>query len=71
LQSGLGTLNDFEAHKRIAATIAQPRKRGRKQPQNALAIGFITGQEQVQTAGSLKAATDAANRLAKTIAPWE
>jgi triphosphatase len=71
LQNAIGTLNDLEAHKRIAATITRPRRRDRNQPQKALAIGFITGQEHVQTAGCLRAATEAAHKLAKTSTFWE
>jgi triphosphatase len=71
LQSALGRLNDTEAHKRIAGAIAQPRKRVPQQAQQALAIGVITGQEQVETRSLLTAATEAADRLAKAKVFWE
>lgn len=71
LQSALGTLNDLEAHKRIAGSIANPRKRRRKQPQKALAIGFVIGEEQMQAHRCLEAAAEAAERLATTRAVWK
>jgi hypothetical protein len=45
---------------------ARSRKHARKRPQKALAIGFVTGQEQVQTCRCLEVVASAAGRLAKT-----
>jgi CHAD domain-containing protein len=50
LQGSLGNLNDIEVHKRMATRIAHPRKRSRKQTEEALAMGFIAGQEDQQIA---------------------
>jgi len=71
VQSALGTLNDLEAHKRIAGAIAHPRQRQRKQPQKALAIGFITGQEQMQTSHCLERVGEAANRFGAVRVFWK
>lgn len=70
LQGALGTLNDIEAHLRIAGTIANRRKSARHQPQQALAIGFITGQEQPQRAACLNAALAAARHLGDVKRFW-
>jgi triphosphatase len=71
LQGALGTLNDLEAHRRIAGGIAHSPEPGRKQPQKALAIGFVTGQEEAQTASSLRAAASAADRLGRASTFWK
>ncbi len=71
LQGSLGTLNDFEVHKGMAASIARPRKETRSQVRKALAMGFITGQEQKQLATCLAAISDAAARLSKLPAFWK
>jgi hypothetical protein len=49
-QGSLGNLNDIEVHKRLAQRIEHPRRRSRKQSVEALAIGFIAGQEHQQIA---------------------
>src|SRR5581483_10573943 len=70
LQGALGALNDLEAHKRIAGTIADPPKPTRRQPQKALAMGFIAGREQADTGPCLDAAAEATGRLAKARPFW-
>jgi CHAD domain-containing protein len=45
LQKSLGNLNDIEVHKRLATSIAHPRRRSRKQTAKARAMGFIAGRE--------------------------
>jgi inorganic triphosphatase YgiF len=71
LQGSLGTLNDFEVHKRLAVTIAQPRKRSRKQGEKALAMGFITGQEQQQIASCIVAAEKTGKQLSSSAKFWQ
>lgn len=70
LQGALGALNDFEAHKRIGRTIANPRKRAPRQSQKALAIGFVAGQEERRVSSCLDVAAQAATRLAHAKRFW-
>lgn len=70
LQGSLGTLNDIEVHKRLAASVARPRTRGAAQARKALAMGFITGREQKQVASCLADVRKSAARLAKAPAFW-
>jgi CHAD domain-containing protein len=63
LQGSLGNLNDIEVHKRLAVTIAHPRKRSRRQAARALAMGFIAGQEDQQIASCVAAVEKAGERL--------
>lgn len=70
LQQLLGTLNDFEVHKGMAARIARPRKDTRAQVRKALAMGFITGQEQKQFTSCLRAIRVAGARLSKLPVFW-
>jgi triphosphatase len=71
LQGLLGTLNDFEVHKGMAARIARYRQQSRTQVRKALAMGFITGQEQKQLATCFASVNKAAARLAKLPAFWK
>jgi len=71
LQGSLGALNDIEVHKRLAVTIAHPRKRFRKQPEKALAMGFIAGQEQQQIASCIAAAEKTGERLSNSAKFWK
>ena len=71
LQGSLGTLNDIEVHKRLAVTIAHPRKRSRKQAEKALAMGFIAGQEQQQIASCIAAAEKTGERLSNSGKFWQ
>lgn len=71
LQGSLGTLNDIEVHKRLAVTIAHPRKRSRKQAEKALAMGFIAGQEQQQIASCIAAAEKTGERLSNSGKFWK
>jgi CHAD domain-containing protein len=63
LQGSLGNLNDIEVHKRLATTIAHPRKRSKKQTVKALAMGFIAGQEDQQIATCIAAAAKTGEKL--------
>jgi inorganic triphosphatase YgiF len=47
-QGALGTLNDMEVHKGFARRIARRRLQSNSQPREALAMGFIAGQEQAR-----------------------
>lgn len=71
LQESLGALNDIEVHKRIAVTIAHPRKRTRKQAEKALAMGFIAGQEQQQMASCIAAAEKIGEQLSNSKKFWK
>jgi CHAD domain-containing protein len=50
LQSALGVLNDTEFQNRTADSIAHARPRSKRQPAEALAMGFVTGQSQARAA---------------------
>jgi inorganic triphosphatase YgiF len=71
LQGALGTLNDFEMHRRLAATVAHRGKRSRERAEKALAMGFITGQEQQQVAGHIAAVNEIGDRLLQTQKFWK
>ncbi len=80
LQSSLGTLHDMEVHEGLAAKIAHPQSRSRSrrrsrtgtrsQAPEALAMGFITGQEQKQAAACLAQINEATRRLSTLRAFW-
>jgi len=70
LQGSLGNLNDIEVHKRLATTIAHPRKHSRKQTVKALAMGFIAGQEDQQIAACTAAADKTSERLSDSPKFW-
>jgi hypothetical protein len=63
LQGSLGTLNDIEVHKRIAATIVRQRRHSRKRAEKALAMGFIAGQEHQQIGSCIAAAKKTGEQL--------
>jgi CHAD domain-containing protein len=71
LQGSLGALNDIEVHKRLAVTMAHPRKRSGKQAAKALAMGFIAGQEQQQIAACIAAADKTGERLSNSTKFWK
>ena len=71
LQGSLGTLNDIEVHKRLAATIAHPRKLSRKHAERALAMGFIAGQEQQQVASCIATAEKTGKQLSNSAKFWQ
>jgi inorganic triphosphatase YgiF len=52
-QGVLGKLNDIEVHKKFATRIARPRRPSSMQSHQALAMGYITGQEQMQVASCM------------------
>ena len=62
IQSALGALNDFMAHRKIAtkAALAAPQANRRAQ---AFASGFLVGQEHEAASGLLKAARNELQRL--------
>jgi inorganic triphosphatase YgiF len=68
LQGSLGNLNDIEVHKRLAATVAHPRKRSRKQAEKALAMG---GQEHLQIASCIAEAEKAGEQLSDLRKFWK
>jgi hypothetical protein len=65
-----GNLNDIEVHKRLAQRIAHPRRRSRKQTVEALAIGFIAGQEHQQIATCVATAGKAGKELSDLPKFW-
>jgi triphosphatase len=71
LQGSLGNLNDIEVHKRLATRIAHPRKRSRKQTEEALAMGFIAGQEHQQIATCVATAGKAGKQLSDLPKFWD
>src|SRR5262249_21544256 len=71
LQGSLGNLNDIEVHKRLAATVAHPRKRPRKQAVKAMAMGFIAGQEHLQIASCIAGAKKAGEQLSDLPKFWK
>jgi hypothetical protein len=70
-QGALGTLNDFEVHRRLAGTVAHRGKRSREQSEKALAMGFITGQEQQQVTRYIAAVKETAARLSELPKFWK
>jgi inorganic triphosphatase YgiF len=71
LQGSLGNLNDIEVHIRLAATVAHPRKRSRKQAEKALAMGFIAGQEHPLIASCIAEAEKAGEQLSDLPKFWK
>ena len=71
LQGSLGNLNDIEVHKRLAAAVAHPRKRSRKQAVKAMAMGFIAGQEHPQIASCIAGAEKAGEQLSDLPKFWK
>ena len=71
LAGSLGRLNDIEVHKRLAATIAHPRKLSRKHAERALAMGFIAGQEQQQVASCIAIAEKTGKQLSSSAKFWQ
>jgi hypothetical protein len=65
LQEALGTLNDFEVHRRLAATVAHRPEPSPRQSEKALVMGFITGQEQQQAACHIATVEKIGARLSK------
>ncbi len=70
LQGSLGNLNDIEVHKRLATTIAHSRKRSKKRTVEALAMGFIAGQEDQQIAICMAAAEKTGKQLSDLQKFW-
>ena len=62
VQSALGALNDFMAHRKIAMEAALDAPRANRRAQ-AFASGFVVGQEQEAASGLLKAAYHELRRL--------
>lgn len=71
LQGHLGTLNDIEVHKRIAHTVASADGGSVSRSREALALGFITGQEAEQVASCLASVKKAAAKLDDLRAYWK
>jgi CHAD domain-containing protein len=69
LQNALGRLNDIEVHKRVAHDIVH-RERSPRRADKALAIGFVSGHEDTQTAPCVAAVAKAAKRLADIPPYW-
>ena len=71
LQGALGTLNDFEVHRRLPATVAHRGKQSLGQAEKALALGFITGQEQQEATRYLAAVKETGARLCELPKFWK
>jgi triphosphatase len=65
LQDALGKLNDMAVHEKLARQFAHPRKRSKKLPQKAFAIGLLTGQEKREARACLMAAMEAGASLSR------
>jgi inorganic triphosphatase YgiF len=71
LQDALGTLNDFDVHRRLSATVAHRGKRSREQSEKALAMGFITGQEQQEATRYIAGVKKTGTRLSELPKFWK
>jgi len=71
LQNALGTLNDMEVHKKLAKSVARARTPSRAQPRKALAMGYITGQEQNKFDTCVDDVEQTAERVAETPKFWK
>jgi triphosphatase len=70
IQTALGTLNDIEVHKAIAAKLVHRHKPTTEQAERAFAIGFVAGEEQRLIGSCLAAAKRNGRRLAKLPPFW-
>ena len=70
LQGSLGTLNDIEAHKRLAREVIRAGEPSGGKAQKSFAMGFITGQEQKQVAACLAVAAKAGRHLSAARPFW-
>ena len=70
LQACLGKLNDMRVHAARARQIANPRRRAPGQPQEAYAMGLLTGREQADQKRVVAKAMKAGRKLAATPAFW-
>jgi inorganic triphosphatase YgiF len=70
VQSLLGTLNDSEVHKRLAATIVTADRGDGEAASKALAMGLIVGREDMTVGSCLAELEVAVPRLAKSPAFW-
>ena len=70
LQSRLGKLNDMRAHADRARQVANPARRASGQPQEAFAMGFLTGSETPRGRAILAAAKHAGRDLARLRPFW-
>jgi inorganic triphosphatase YgiF len=71
MQGALGALNDIEVHKRLATSLAHPRRQAKNQAAKALAMGFIAGQEQHQIAACITVAKKAGAQLSDLSKFWK
>jgi inorganic triphosphatase YgiF len=70
LQSALGKLNDMQVHNKMAGDFMRTKRRARKKPQKAFALGLISGEDHAHAAGLMHAATKAGKRLTATKPFW-
>ena len=70
LQSALGHLNDIRVHARLAGEYAQPKRRLKRKPQTAFAMGLLAGKEQGGVQALMAQAHDAGKRFAKQSPFW-
>ena len=71
LQSHLGTLNDIEVHKRFAHALAQNGGNTVTRSREALAMGFITGQEAKQFVSCIASLKKDTSKLHRLPAYWK
>ena len=70
LQSALGRLNDIRVHERLAGEYAKPKRRVKKKPQKAFAMGLLAGKDEGNVASLMAQARDAGKRFAKQSPFW-
>lgn len=71
LQGLLGTLNDIEAHRRVAQTVVHAQRPVVKKAEKSFAMGFVSGVERAQVEKCLAAARTAGRELAAATPFWQ
>jgi len=70
LQSALGKLNDMQVHNKMAGDFVRTKRRAKKKPQKAFALGLISGEDHARAAGLMHTATKAGKHLTATKPFW-
>lgn len=71
LQGSLGTLNDIEAHRRVAETVVHAQRPVAKKSEKSFAMDFVSGVERAQVEKCLAAAGKAGRELAAATPFWQ
>jgi len=71
LQEALGKINDIAVHDKLAREFVQPDKPSKKRPQEAYAMGLLTGREQKKAHACIAAAKKAGKALSTAEPFWK